>query len=72
MAIIRFKELKTMKEDERAAKLVELKQELMKERSKVASTGLADNPGRMSEIRRTIARIETIARADILARGKGG
>jgi len=62
MAIIRLKDLKDMKKEERGDKLLELEQELMKERSKVASVGLADNPGRLKEVRRTIARIKTIDR----------
>jgi len=41
-------------------KLAELKRELGIERAAVASSGKASNPGRMHEMRRTIARILTI------------
>lgn len=61
MAILRAKEIRQLGEKEQADKLMELKNELMKERSKLASTGIPDNPGRLREIRRTIARIKTIS-----------
>ncbi len=60
MAILRAKEIRQLSKDERKEKLTELKQELMKEVSKLASTGLPDNPGRLKEIKKTIARIHTI------------
>ncbi len=60
MAILRSKEVRELGEKERADKLAELKQGLMQERSKLASTGIPENPGRLKEIRRTIARIHTI------------
>lgn len=60
MAILRSKEIRQLTKEERQEKLGELKQELMKEVSKLASTGLPDNPGRLKEIKKTIARIHTI------------
>nr|WP_245526755.1 50S ribosomal protein L29 [Methanothermus fervidus] len=41
-------------------KLEELRAEYSKEESKAAASGAPDNPGRMRELRRTIARILTI------------
>lgn len=60
MAILRAKKIREMGEKERTEKLNELKFQIMKERSKLASTGIPDNPGKLKEIRRTIARIHTI------------
>ena len=62
MAILRPREIRMMSKEERAEKLKELRQSLMDEMSKLASTGMAENPGRIGAIRRTIARIETINR----------
>lgn len=59
MAIIRSKELAKMSEDEKAKRLKELTMELAKEKSNVAIGGAVKNPGRIREMRRTIARIKT-------------
>lgn len=56
MAILRAKEIRQLTKEERGEKLSELKQELMKETAKVAP----ENPGRLKEIKKTIARIYTI------------
>ncbi|HIJ98590.1 TPA: 50S ribosomal protein L29 [archaeon] len=61
MAIIRKKELKAMPQSELGAKLKELRQELLSTRAKTASTKVADNPGKYKQIKKTIARIKTIA-----------
>ncbi len=60
MAILRANEIREMTIDEMKKKLVELKRELLKERAHKASAGAPMNPGRMRELRRTIARILTI------------
>ncbi len=59
MAILRKSELKVMKEEELREKLPELQQELAKARAE-AFAGAPKNPGKIREIRRTIARIKTI------------
>ena len=59
MAIIRKSELREMSIEELKEKLVELKRELLKERAHKAVSGAPSNPGRMREIKRTIARILT-------------
>ena len=61
MAVIRKNELKEMPEAELREKLNELRQELMSQNAKISSGGLPDNPGKLGEIKRTIARIHTIA-----------
>lgn len=60
MAILRAEEIRDMSAEELDEKIFELRSELLRERSKIAAGGVADNPGRIKEIRRTIARILTI------------
>ncbi len=60
MAILRSKELRGLSIPELEAKLEELEAELRLERGAVASGVAPKNPGRIKEIRRTIARIKTI------------
>ncbi len=60
MAILRSDEINDMDSEELDKKVFELRNELLRERSKVASGGAPDNPGRVKEIKRTIARILTI------------
>jgi large subunit ribosomal protein L29 len=60
MAILRTSEIRTMSLEERADELENLKNELVRERALTSAGGAPDNPGRIGEIRRTIARIMTI------------
>jgi large subunit ribosomal protein L29 len=60
MAILRTKEIRAMSLDERADELENLKNELVRERALTSAGGAPDNPGRIGEIKRTIARIKTI------------
>jgi len=60
MAILRSDEINDMDLQEMEEKVFELRNELLRERSKVASGGAPDNPGRVKELKRTIARILTI------------
>jgi len=46
--------------EEREKKLTELRTELVHLRTMVASGGTVENPGRIKELRRTIARLLTI------------
>lgn len=46
--------------DERADEFETLKNELVRERALTSAGGSPENPGRIGEIRRTIARIKTI------------
>lgn len=54
------KELNELKDEELGKRLSELRKELMKFRSQVASGTIPRNPGRIKVIKRTIARIHTI------------
>jgi len=60
MAILRTSEIRTMTIEERADELENLKNELVRERALTSAGGAPENPGRIGEIRRTIARIKTI------------
>ena len=60
MAILKVNDIRKMSNEERLAKLQELKAELMRLRAQQASGAPLDNPGRIRAIRKTIARILTI------------
>ncbi|AAM04504.1 LSU ribosomal protein L35e (L29p) [Methanosarcina horonobensis HB-1 = JCM 15518] len=60
MAILRTSEIRTMTIEERADELENLNNELVRERALTSAGGAPENPGRIGEIRRTIARIKTI------------
>ena len=62
MAILRAKEIRKTGKKDIESKVSELKKELMKLKSQKASGTMPENPGRIKEIRRTIARILTIER----------
>lgn len=59
MAIMRKKQIREMDAAEIAKKTSELRLELMKEKGHVAVSGAVTNPGRIREIRKTIARLLT-------------
>ena len=60
MAILRMKDLKKMDEKELDKNLSELRMELSKEKANVHIGASVTSPGRLKEIRRTIARIKTV------------
>ncbi len=60
MAVIRKKEIRSRRKGELDEKLGQLKAELSREKAAIASGTRAENPGRVRELRRTIARILTI------------
>ena len=62
MAILKVKEIHQMGVDEIDEKLSELRAALMEERSKLRSTGILDKPATIGNIKKTIARLETIKR----------
>ncbi len=59
MAIIRKKELKAMDTKTLGVKLTEIRKELNSERGLVKSGGRSSNPGKIRELRKTVARILT-------------
>ena len=57
---MKFKELRVMNEIDLKNKVLELKKELMKINSQIAVGTVPKNPGKVKELKRTIARIITI------------
>jgi large subunit ribosomal protein L29 len=62
MPILRMREIRDMSAEERKKRLGELKVELNRLKTTVESGGTVENPSRIREIRRTIARILTVQR----------
>jgi len=60
MAIIRKNELTQMDEKTMDGKLRELKMELVKINAQRSMGTMPENPGKIKEIKKTIARIETL------------
>jgi len=60
MPILRKREISQLLPDERQKRLRELRTELAKMRTTVESGGRMENPARIREIRKTIARLMTI------------
>jgi large subunit ribosomal protein L29 len=64
MAIVKAKEVRAMTDDKLQKQLADLKNELLKERAITSTGGAPENPGRIRELRRTIARILTIQKEE--------
>ena len=60
MVIIRTKEIRKMKENERQKRVNELRLEFAKEKANISIGANVTSPGRLKEIKKTIARITTI------------
>jgi len=59
LAILRKREIKQMLPEERVKKITELRAELTTIRTSVRSGGTVENPARIRELRRTLARLLT-------------
>ena len=62
MPLIRLKEIDDMSSEERTKKVVELRAELSRLRTMVSAGGAVENPARIRELRKAIARTLTIER----------
>jgi len=62
--VLKAKEIRQMNSEERDTKLKELKEELMHERGVSAMGGSSPSPGKIRQIRQTIARILTIMKEE--------
>jgi len=62
MALLRTKDIRAMRDDDRMIKLKELNDELMHERGVAAMGGAPASPGKIRALRKNIARIMTIDR----------
>ena len=60
MAILRTEEIREMDETELNEKMNDLQKEIVEERGQIETGGFAENPGRLNEIKKTIARIKTV------------
>ncbi len=60
MAILRTDDIREMDTGELREKLNDLRKELVEERGQIEVGGFADNPGRIKEMRKTIAKINTV------------
>jgi large subunit ribosomal protein L29 len=64
MTILHAAEIRDMTPAEREAELDDLETELLNARAAIAAGGAPDDPGRVKELRRAIARIKTIQREE--------
>jgi len=62
MAIFKIDEIRNMSEEEIAEELRKLESDLVRERGIVVAGGAPEKPGRIRDIRKTIARIKTVQR----------
>ena len=62
MVILHVKELRKMKSEEVDKRLEDLKTELLRTNTQIAQGTVPEKPGRIKEIKKTIARILTIKR----------
>lgn len=69
MPIVRMRDIREMTPDERKRRLSELRTELMRLRIMVKAGGSIENPSRIRELRKAIARILTVENEEKL-RGK--
>lgn len=66
MPILRVKEIRDMSSEERTKKLGEFRTELLRLRTMVKAGGSVENPRRIKELRKVIARILTMERMQSL------
>lgn len=64
MAILHPEEIRDMTPAEREAELEDIRTELLNAKAVKAAGGAPENPGRIGELRRTVARIKTIQREE--------
>jgi large subunit ribosomal protein L29 len=71
VAILRVKEIRGMSTVDRQKRLSELQTELMRLKTMIKAGGSIDNPARVRELRKTIARILTIENEPVEAEKEG-
>jgi len=59
-------QIREMSPEERDRRLDEMKTELSKLRTMISAGGSVENPGRVKELRKTIARLKTVMREEEL------
>jgi len=63
MPILRVKEIREMSSEDRRKRLREMQTELVRLRTMIKAGGAIENPARVGELRKTIARILTVENA---------
>jgi large subunit ribosomal protein L29 len=71
MTILRMKEIRKMGDSDLNKKLSELQLELAKERANINIGASVTSPGRIKEMKRTIARIKTIKNLNRVKKANG-
>jgi len=71
LAILRVKQIREMKPEEISKKIYDIKLELMKEFGNVRMGRPIKNSGKIREMRRTLARLETLKRQKGAAKKNG-
>lgn len=61
MSKMKIKDLRSMSKEDLNSKLVELRKELIKHNAQIATGTMPKSPGQIREIKKTIAKILTIA-----------
>jgi large subunit ribosomal protein L29 len=69
MPIIRMREIRGMPPEERKKKLDEIRTELVRLKTTVSSGGTIENPGRIRELRKVVARILTVEKETPAVKG---
>ncbi|UCH56751.1 MAG: 50S ribosomal protein L29 [Candidatus Bathyarchaeota archaeon] len=64
MPNLRMDQIREMSHEQRERRLDELRTELSKLRTMISAGGSVENPGRVRALRRTIAKILTVAREE--------
>lgn len=72
MPLLRIKEIREMTPEERAKKLMDLKAELMRLKTMIKAGGNIENPARVKQLRKAIARILTLERGQGFKSKNGG
>lgn len=70
MAILRKREMSQMLPEERVKKISELRAELTTIRTQVKSGGTVENPARVRELRKAVARLLTIQNQKVVSEEK--
>ncbi len=60
MAILKTEDIREMDDKDLKERMNDLQKELVEERGQIEVGGFADNPGRIKEMKKTIARIKTV------------
>jgi len=71
MPVLRIKDIRSMSPEERQKKIAELQTELVRLKTLVKAGGALEDPARMREIRRAVARLLTIENEKKLAKEEG-